>query len=118
MALARMEEVMLQHDRKLSEEAVSELKHLYLIWRAGHDRLCQEALSKSQCRWAIRPKHHFTEHVFLDMSRFQNPRYTSNYVNEDMVRRVKYLAAKSHAAHLSSHVAFKYALQVCMQWRV
>ena len=116
IALARMEELMLLHGRILPPGAQNELRFMYLVWRSGHDKLCQEALSKSVCRWVLRPKHHFTEHVLLDCGSL-NPRYASNYISEDFIRRVKQLASKSHPAYLSAHVAFKYALQVCLQWR-
>ena len=116
MALARMEEIMLCHGRVFTGEAAQELRDMYVMWRSGHDRLGQEALAKSLCRWPVRPKHHFCEHVFLD-SGLLNPRFTHNYVNEDMVRRVKQLAARSHPAYLAKHVSMKYALQVCLKWR-
>ena len=44
-------------------------------------------------------KNHYVEHWVLDTSP-QNARYLHNYLQEDMIRRIKNLAAKSHPAFL------------------
>ena len=107
---------MLEQGRILSNEAVRELHHAYLVFRSGMNRLAAAALEQGVCRWAIRPKHHYVEHLYYDLVPL-NGRYLSNYVNEDAVRRIKYIAAGSHAAFLSAHVSFKYTLQFCLRWR-
>ena len=107
---------MLEHARVLPSEAIRELQHAYLVFRAGYNRLASAALESGACRWGIRPKLHYLEHVYYDTVPL-NGRYLSNYVNEDAVRRVKAIAASSHAAYLSQHVSFKYSLQFCLRWR-
>ena len=116
MALAGMEEVMLAHGRVLPAEAVKQQQQFYLVFRAGYNKLADQALLSGVCRWPVRPKNHYLEHLVYDTAPL-NGRFLSNYVNEDFVRRIKMLAAKSHAAFLSKHVCFKYALQCCMRWR-
>ena len=102
--------------RILPEDAVEEFRLMYLIFRAGWSRLTHEALDSQQCRWPQRPKGHYLEHMTYDTLPW-NPRYSHNFVSEDMVRRIKQLAIKSHPAFLSRHVAFKYTLQCCLKWR-
>ena len=86
-----------------------------MIYRSGYNKLAEWALSRSLCRWPLRPKNHYVEHWVLDTSP-QNARYLHNYLQEDMIRRIKNLAAKSHPAFLSKHVMFKYVLQRTLSW--
>ena len=115
IALSRIEQICLENGRVLPKEARSEIEYLLLVWHAAWSRLSEDALSRNVCRWAHRPKHHYTDHAFLDSN--LNPRYGSNYQSEDMVKKVKHVAAGSHAAYLSQHVTLKYALQVGLRWR-
>ena len=116
LALSEMEKVMLQHDRVLPDEAVASFRYHYLIYRAGYNRLSEEALTAGQCRWPQRPKMHYLEHLAYDVSPL-NGRYLHNFLNEDFVRRVKLLASTCQPAFLSKQVVFKYTLQCCMRWR-
>ena len=86
-----------------------------MIYRSGYNKLAEWALSRSLCRWPLRPKNHYVEHWVLDTSP-QNARYLHNYLQEDMIRRIKNLVAKSHPAFLSKHVMFKYVLQRTLSW--
>ena len=96
--------------------AVSEFQLCYLAYRAGYNRLTEEALEKGLCRYPQRPKNHYIEHMCYDTMPF-NPRYSHNFLSEDFIRRTKLLAIKSHPAHLSRHVNFKYCLQFCLRMR-
>ena len=107
---------MLEHGRRLPHNAVEQLKAAYLTFRAGYNRLAEGALQSNLCRWPVRPKNHYWEHLIYDTSP-ANGRFLHNYLNEDFVRRIKHVAAKSHPAFLSKHVLFKYSLQACMRWR-
>ena len=92
-----------------------------MVFRAAYDRLANAALAKRQCRWAVRPKDHFVEHLVLDYrglgNRCLNGRLCQNFLNEDFMRRVKALAVGSHPGFLSKHVTFKYLLQLTLRWR-
>ena len=116
MALARMEELMCMSGRFMARNVCEEFRDHYHIYRAGWNRLCDEALAAGVCRWPLKPKHHYTEHMALDTVPL-NPRYLHNFVCEDMVRRIKALAIKSHPAYLAKHVVLKYCLQCCLRWR-
>ena len=116
MSLARMEQITLEHGRLLSSGALGELRYCYMVFRGAFNRLSEQALNDKVCRWPQRPKFHHAEHLYFDSGSL-NPRYTSNYLSEDMVRRVKVVASGCHPAYLSRHVAFKYALEFTLRWR-
>ena len=116
MCLAQMEEIMLLNGRVFSQAAQISFQGAYLGFRAGYNKLCNQALSKGVCRWPLRPKHHYLEHLVYDTCPL-NGRYLHNYINEDHVRRIKMVAAGSHPAFLSKHVQLKYTLQFCLKWR-
>ena len=102
--------------RVMAANVCQEFRDHYHIYRAGWNRLCEQALAAGVCRWPVKPKHHYVEHMALDTTPL-NPRYMHNFVCEDMVRRIKSLAVHSHPAYLSKHVVSKYTLQCCLRWR-
>ena len=116
MALATMEIVMLKSGRVHSPEAVQTLRSAYLVFRAGYQKLNAEALEAGHCRWPQRPKLHYAEHWILDTLPL-NARLLHNYLNEDMIRRIKLIASKCQPACLSKHVCLKWALQTSLRWR-
>ena len=116
MALATMETVMLKSGRVHSPEAVQTLRSAYLVFRAGYQKLNAEALEAGHCRWPQRPKLHYAEHWILDTLPL-NARLLHNYLNEDMIRRIKLIASKCQPACLSKHVCLKWALQTSLRWR-
>ncbi|CAE7654600.1 unnamed protein product [Symbiodinium microadriaticum] len=116
IALARIESICLQSGRFLSDQATLDVRTAYLVYRSGHNRLCEAALSANLCRWQLRPKGHYIEHMIYDTVPL-NPRFLHNYLSEDFIRRIKLMAVKAHPAHLSGHVLFKYALQATLRWR-
>ena len=107
---------MLQEGRVMRHAAVQEFRAMYLVFRGGYNRLSQQALDRRMCRWVLRPKQHFVEHMVLDTLPL-NPRHMHNFMSEDFMRRIKALAVKSHPAYLSKHVTFKWALQCSLRWR-
>lgn len=111
-----MEAVCLQSSRLLSNRATLDVRSAYLVYRSGYNKLADAALSANLCRWQLRPKNHYVEHMVYDTLPL-NPRYLHNYLCEDFIRRTKLMAAKAHPAHLSGHVLFKYALQATLRWR-
>ena len=116
MCLALMEETMLRNGRVFPEAAQISFQEAYLGFRSGYNRLSEQALQSRLCRWPLRPKHHYIEHLAYDTCPL-NGRYLHNYLNEDHVRRIKAVAAGSHPAFLSKHVLLKYVLQACLKWR-
>ena len=107
---------MLRSGRVFSEDAAQRFKEAYIAFRAGYNRLSDMSLRKGLCRWPLRPKHHYIEHLALDTTPL-NGRYLHNYLSEDFVRRIKAVAAGSHPAFLSKHVLLKYSLQFCLKFR-
>ena len=97
------------------------LEDMYMLYRASYNKLATEALDWGVCRWAVRPKCHYFEHLIYDVKglddRGLNGRFFANFQNEDWIRRTKELAVRCHQAHLSAHITFKYCLQCTLRWR-
>jgi len=87
----------------------------YLVFRAGQSKMQAIAIEKKQARWRQRPKGHSLEHLTYDFH-FLNPRYCSNYLDEDFVRRSKAVAVKSDAKCVSKHVLFRYCIAATLRW--
>ena len=107
--------------RLLTGNGTREFEDYYMLYRAAYNRLSQEALEWGVTRWPMRPKDHYYEHATFDFTGSSgfilNMRFFSNYQNEDLMRRVKQLAIKSHQTCLSKHVVFKYTLQFTLPFR-
>lgn len=58
------------------------------------------------------------EAVSLEIYDFnmKNLRYMSNYLDEDMVRRVKKIALSANPRYLAKHVVFRYAICATLKW--
>ena len=95
VSLARMEMITLEHGRLLPSHALNELRYCYMCWRGAFNRL-------------------YAEHLYFDSGDL-SPCFLSNYLSEDMVRRVKNVASGSHPAFLAKHV--KYALDFTLRRR-
>ena len=111
---------MLHLRRLYTRDETQQLEDMYILYRAAYNKLAAEALDWGVCRWPVRPKCHYYEHLIYDVrshSRALNGRFFGNFQNEDWIRRVKQLAVQSHPAHLSAHITFKYILQCTLRWR-
>ena len=85
--------------RLLSSAATDEMESMYMVYRAAYDRLANQALARKQCRWPVRPKGHFFEHMIYDYrgrhGQALNGRHCMNFLSEDFMRRVKAMAVGS-----------------------
>eukprot|EP00439_Symbiodinium_sp_Y106_P038397 s8012_g4.t1 len=115
-AFASMERIMLHGDRFLSRSDCERFYNDYLVMRGGYNHLAQRALSLQLPRWHCRPKLHQWEHTVMDYLP-RNPRYYSNFLGEDFIRRAKALAVKSHPNWMARHVLLRYVLQFCLALR-
>ena len=113
--IAEMELVALTGSRVLTTFEWTRFEQGYLLYRSACLKLCQMALEKGQTRWRQRPKGHSLEHLCYDFHKL-NPRYTSNFLDEDFVRRSKRLALKAHPRYVSKHVIFRYAVAATLRW--
>ena len=109
--------------RLMPVNASRDFEGFCLLYRSAYNRLASAAVDARQCRWPVRPKVHYFEHLALDfrggpdLQQCINGRLCANFLCEDFVRRTKSLAVKSHPAYLSKHVIFKYSLQTTLRWR-
>ena len=91
-------------------------EHAYLEFRFAYNELARSAIERGYPRFHMRPKVHMLEHVVMEF-RGKNPKYFTNYLGEDAVRRTKALAAKAPARFLSHHVLFRYLVHMCLEFR-
>lgn len=114
-SLAEIEVTLLSEGRVLSGSACNTIQQKYLEYREAFNALALRAVELQQLRWHVRPKMHSYEHNVLDFLP-RNWRYTSNFLDEDFIRRTKQIAAIATPAHVSRHVLTRYALAVCLRW--
>ena len=112
--LAEMELVCLENTRRLTLSEWQRLEEGYLCYRAAANHLCRLAITNGIPRWHVRPKCHYLEHAVYDFG-MKNLRHMSNYLDEDMIRRVKRMAVAAHP-FVSQHVMYRYALAACLRW--
>lgn len=113
--LAEMETVCLENGRKLSPLEWKKLEESYLCFRSAFSKLASHALSKGLPRWHLRPKMHYLEHAVFDFDG-KNLRHMSNFLDEDMIRRVKSMAVAANPRCVSKHVLYRYAVCACLKW--
>ena len=94
----------LRNGRVLPFHEWCKLEEGYLVYRAGSSKLGNIAFEAKAPRWRQRPKGHNLEHLVYDFHML-NPKYCSNYLDEDFVRRSKRLAMKSDAKVVSKTCA-------------
>ena len=108
---------LIQHPRHFFDQGTSDaFEHAYLTFRFAYNELARSALERGLPRFHMRPKVHVLEHIVMEF-RGKNPRYFTNYLGEDAVRRTKALAAKAPARFLSHHVLFRYVISKCLELR-
>ena len=113
--LAEMELTCLRSGRVFTFVQWKQFELGYLVFRAGQSKMQAMAIENKQTRWRQRPKGHSLEHLTYDFH-FLNPRYCSNYLDEDFVRRSKAVAIKSDAKCVSKHVLFRYCIAATLRW--
>ena len=114
-SLAEVEVVLLSEGRALSTTACNTIQQKYVQYREAYNSLALRAVELQQLRWHVRPKMHMYEHNVLDFLP-RSWRYTSNFLDEDFIRRTKKIAAIASPAHVSRHVLTRYALAACLRW--
>lgn len=114
-ALACMEVLMAREGRIMSSRSVSEFRRAYLVYRSALNQLADQAIQSRKARWYIRPKCHHLGHAAYHLLP-KNPRFCSNYLDEDFIHKTKMVAMKSHPAHMCKHTLERYAVCVALRW--
>ena len=55
------------------------------------------------------------EHAVYDFGG-KNLRYMANFLDEDMIRRIKKMAVVAHPRFVSKHVLFRYTIAATLRW--
>ena len=113
--LAEIELIGLRNPRHLSQDEWGKLKEAYMCYRCAWNNLAEKAIEKGLPRWHVRPKCHYLEHAILDFNG-KNMRYMANFLDEDMIRRIKKMAVCSHPRFLAKHVMFRYCISATLKW--
>ena len=113
--LAEMERISLTDNRVLTSHEQHQNEVAYMVYRAATNQLANLALEKNQVRWHVRPKSHILEHHIYDFSHL-NLRYTSNYLDEDFVRRTKRVASVVHPRCVARNTLLRYCLAATLRW--
>lgn len=78
---------MARNGRVVSDADCRVMRLAYFAYRAAYNKLASRCISKRVLRYKLRPKGHQSEHCITLLP--HNPRFFQNYLDEDMVRRVK-----------------------------
>ena len=113
--LCEMETICLNGTRRLTEVEWQKLEEGYLCYRAAANHLADLAIAQGLPRWHTRPKCHYLEHAIYDFDR-KNLRYMSNYLDEDMIRRVKRMALAANPRCVAKHVVYRYGVAATLRW--
>lgn len=113
--LAWIERACVQGKRILAETVCADMKRNYIIYRSAYNQLAQWALQHQLFRYHLRPKQHQFEHLIFDFLP-RNPRYLSNYADEDLIRRTKTQAKTTHPAYMSQQVLSRYCMAATLKW--
>ena len=113
--LALLERACVQGKRILADTVCVGMKRNYVIYRSAYNQLAQLALQNHLFRYHLRPKQHQLEHLIYDFLP-RNPRYLSNYLDEDLIRRTKTQAKTTHPAYMSQQVLSRYCTAAALKW--
>ena len=114
-SLAAIEHLTALQPRKMSEDSCTELKRAYLTYRSALNSLATFSVQAEQCRYLIRPKVHQLGHLIYHFG-CVNPRYSSNFLDEDFMGFSKGLASKAHPLFMPVHVLNRYSIAVTLRW--
>lgn len=114
-ALAALEELTLRERRMMTPDSCTEFRKAYLVYRCAFNALATQAVADGQCRYLLRPKSHMLGHIAWNYIP-HNPRYATNYLDEDFVNKSKRLAEKCHPLYMPTHVLMRYSIAVCLRW--
>lgn len=67
--------------------------------------------------WPLLPKQHQLELLIFDLGVYRNPRHCCCVLDEDLIGRVKRLAAHTHPRTMSVRVLEHYTLAATLEWR-
>ena len=113
--LATMESVMINGDRWFTPEQNREFQVGYLCYRSCHNKLAERSIQAGDLLYHCRPKQHMLGHLTFQFCP-RNPRYFSNYSDEDMVGRTKRVAMVCHPVHTSRLTLLRYCIQACLKF--
>ena len=113
--LVEMELASLASGRIYPDAEWKRMEQGYLCYRAGSMHLARLATLAGVPRWHLRPKSHQLEHAIYDFGK-KNLRYMSNYLDEDMIRRIKKMAVAATPRYASKHVLYRYAVAATLKW--
>ena len=115
-ALATMESVQLNNGRVLSEDSYRQFVVASCTFRACFNNLANWSISQNSVKYHVRPKLHQLSHLTWHFAKRINPRYCSNYLDEDFIARTKRVAEKSHPVHTSRLSLLRYTIHVGLRW--
>ena len=76
--------------------------------------LAAHALEREKLVWPLLPKQHQMEHLIFEQAMFVNPRHCSCVLDEDLIGRIKNLAAHTHPSTMSLRVLHHYCLMAAL----
>jgi hypothetical protein len=102
----------------LTAEEAKEAQECVQLYLLSWQKLASDKQRVLAMRYKIRPKHHYLQHIGLDLLRTRlNPRYFSScFDDESFLGNIKRIAVKCHGATTCIRVMRRHLLFLRLQW--
>ena len=81
-----------------------------------YNALAAHALADNKILWHMTPKFHMAGHIAYDFAQIRNPRWVHNYMDEDMVGKIKRISSKCHGLTAGKMALNRYIILVGVRW--
>lgn len=107
-----------QNDLILPQGDATEFHDLVMKALLRWQGLATHCIVQNICRWKIRPKHHFVDHMARDVRRHRlNPRrLMSCFQDESYLGQVKQIAVHCHAAQTMKRCMQRYLIYLAIRF--
>lgn len=82
-----------------------------------HKALALWAVQNKVRRWKVRPKMHYLDHTFREVSNGLNPRFFQCFLDEDFIGKVVSVAERCHRSTVAHNVLRRYMVLLDRRWR-
>ena len=100
----------------LTEEQTREAIAAGRTFLKAYQALSAQAQARNEANWKIRPKCHYVAHQIENLANRANPRLQSCFLDEDLMGRLKKVAAKCHHSTVVKRTLERWVVQLTLLW--
>lgn len=102
--------------RRMMPHEIREAQHYGYLYLNCYQKMAHSALTSGQCLYKIKPKYHYLDHHFADLSDGWNPRYRHLFMDETFMGMLARLGRGVHRVTLSFRLLQRYVLFIANRW--